>query len=209
MPALALYVVMVTRRPRGRLVGLTLVALGWSWLGDTIPRFLSGDPAFLALVGCFLIAQIVYVAAFWPYADASILYHRRILLVPYLIFVGILMVLTVPGAGALAVPVVIYGLCLLAMAVLATGVHPWTWAGAVLFLISDSLIALNAFVDGYPLSGASHDLAVMSTYAVAQFLIVAGVLRVATDCPVPAAGVDDAQPGQTQTERGAAAHPAG
>jgi uncharacterized membrane protein YhhN len=44
--------------------------------------------------------------------------------------------------------------------------------GAILFIISDSLIAINKFAYSIPLSG----LWVMATYIAAQYLIVEGVL---------------------------------
>ena len=44
--------------------------------------------------------------------------------------------------------------------------------GATLFIISDSLIAINKFAFSIPLSG----LWVMATYIAAQYLIVEGVL---------------------------------
>ena len=60
------------------------------------------------------------------------------------------------------------------MAVLATGVSPTTAAGAVLFLISDSLIALTELSDRLP--GGIADW-IMPTYLVGQLLIVLGVLQ--------------------------------
>ena len=73
------------------------------------------------------------------------------------------------------VPVLLYGACLGAMAVLSTGVNRLTAVGGALFLVSDGLIALGAFVVGFglPLQG----FWVMATYLAAQALIVAGVLR--------------------------------
>jgi uncharacterized membrane protein YhhN len=47
------------------------------------------------------------------------------------------------------------------------------FAGSVLFVISDSLIALDKFLTSIP-----HDrLLVMSTYISAQFLIMMGILK--------------------------------
>jgi uncharacterized membrane protein YhhN len=46
-------------------------------------------------------------------------------------------------------------------------------AGAVLFMISDSLLAINKFMN--PLPQAS--LFIMLTYIAAQYLIVEGILR--------------------------------
>ena len=84
------------------------------------------------------------------------------------------MLVCVGGAATLLVPVLVYGACLGTMAVLSTGVNQVTAVGGALFLVSDGLIALDAFAPGFALTG--HDFWVMSTYVLAQALIVAGVL---------------------------------
>lgn len=174
MPVLAAFLLSAVPAPRGRLTGLVLVALGFSWLGDTAPEFAPGDSGFLVMVGFFLVAQVFYIAAFWPLRAESVLCRRRMLLLPYLAAVAALVVLCAPGAGSLLVPVLVYGLLLGAMAVLSTGVHPWAAAGGALFLISDGLIALRAFAPGFdpPLGG----FWVMLTYTAAQALLVLGLL---------------------------------
>jgi uncharacterized membrane protein YhhN len=174
MPALAVFLV-ASRPPTDRLGRAVLLALVLSWLGDTVPRFLGDDAAFLAMVGCFLLAQLAFVAAFLPYRAESVAGRRRGLLMPYVAVLLLLLAACVPDAGALAPAVVVYGGCLVAMAVLATGVHPLAAAGGVLFLVSDGLIALAAFADWWRLP--QQDLAVMATYVAAQLLIVLGVLR--------------------------------
>ena len=80
----------------------------------------------------------------------------------------------VGGAADLLVPVLVYGACLGTMAVLSTGVNQVTAVGGALFLVSDGLIALDAFGPGLDLTG--QDFWVMATYVLAQALIVAGVL---------------------------------
>ncbi|MEP7763198.1 lysoplasmalogenase [Sanguibacter sp. 25GB23B1] len=193
MPLLALTLAAATRphgtRPpagrsrRPRLVRLTLVALVASWLGDTAPDLASEGAGFLVMVGFFLVAQVVLVAAFWPYRDRSVLAlgsrsaraHRRWFVVPYLVALLALVVACAPGADALLVPVVVYGLALVTMAVLSTGVNTLVWAGGAIFLVSDSLIALDAFADGYDLP--RHGFWVMLTYIAAQVLVAAGVYR--------------------------------
>jgi uncharacterized membrane protein YhhN len=159
-----------------RLVRLTLAALGLSWLGDTVPRFLEGDPAFLAMVAWFLLAQVVYIVAFRPYAGDGLLARHRPWLAAYLVPVAALLALTLPNAGVLAPAVVVYGGCLLAMALLATGVHPLAWAGGAVFAVSDGLIALGAF-GPWEVTGPAGSVAVMTTYVLAQLLIVLGVTR--------------------------------
>lgn len=181
MPVLAGCLWLATRRHadgdpgrRSRLVRLTLVALGFSWLGDTAPDLADGDTAFLVMVGFFLCAQVVYTIAFWPYRAGSVL-RRPLALVPYGLALLALVVACAPGAGSLLVPVVVYGVCLVTMAVVATGVDRLAAVGGAVFLLSDALIALNAFAPWYDLPG--HGFWVMLTYVVGQVLLVLGVLR--------------------------------
>ena len=70
------------------------------------------------------------------------------------------------GAGGLLVPVLVYGACLGTMAVLSTGVNRLTAVGGALFLVSDGLIALDAFVAGFGLP--AQGFVVMATYVAAQ-----------------------------------------
>ncbi len=163
-----------TSAPRGRLAMLVLVALGLSWLGDSAPKLVDGDAAFLVMVGFFLLAQVAYIAAFLPYRARSVLHVQRLRLVGYLAVVVALVAVCAAGAAGMLVPVLLYGGCLGAMAVLSTGVNRLTAVGGALFLVSDGVIALDAFVDGFglPLQG----FWVMATYLAAQALLVAGVL---------------------------------
>lgn len=174
MPALAAVVVTATAGgPRPRLVRLLLVALGLSWLGDSVPALFTGETRFLTMVGWFLCAQVTYAVAFWPHRHDSVL--RRPAVAGYLAAFGTLLVACVPGAGALLVPVLCYGVCLTLVAVLSTGVHPLTGLGGALFFLSDGLIALAAFADWYdpPVAG----FWVMLTYLTGQASIAGGVLR--------------------------------
>lgn len=177
MPLLALTVALASRAPRSRLVRWTLVGLGLSWLGDSAPK-IAGDNSFLVMVGFFLLAQIAYVIAFWPARSRSAVRPGSpgwpLPLLGYGIALMLLLAACLPGAGELAVPVVLYGLVIVTMAVLATGIHPAAGAGAAIFVLSDALIALDAFTGWWELPW--QGLAVMSTYLVAQSLIVVGVL---------------------------------
>lgn len=178
MPALAVFLLLSTRDThRPRLILLTLVALFFSWLGDTAPSLAQGDAAFLLMVGFFLIAQVIYLVAFWPWRGRSVLHQRRVLILPYATVILSLVLACAPHAGGLLLPVLLYGLLLGAMAILATGLNPLTWAGGALFLLSDALIALNAFAPWWNLPG--QGFWVMLTYIAAQLLLVLGVLRAA------------------------------
>lgn len=175
MPVLAALLVaalLVTARPWTRLTRLVLAGLGFSWLGDLVPHFLDGDAAFLTLVGLFAVAQSCYAAAFWPFRRAGVL--RRPAALGYVAAAVLLVALCAAGAGPLLPAVAGYAGLITLMAVLATGVHPLTAVGAAVFMVSDALIALGAFAGWWGLWG--QGFWVMSTYGVAQLLIVLGVL---------------------------------
>lgn len=173
VPLLAAALTAATPPPRTRLVRLVLLALAFSWLGDTAPDAFVGDTAFLVMVGCFLCAQVAYIAAFLPYRDRSLL--RRPAVACYVLAVLLLVVACAPGAGALLVPALVYGLCLGAMAVLSTGLGPVAGAGGALFLLSDAMIALGAFADWF--TPPAEGFWVMATYIAGQALLVSGTLR--------------------------------
>lgn len=172
MPLLALVLLRATRAPRSREVRLVLVALGFSWLGDTLPRLADGDAALLTMIGCFLLAQLVYAAAFWPSRHRSVL-GRPLALLPYLLAGATIVGLSAREAGALLPAVAVYALAILAMAVLATGRGRVAAIGAAVFVLSDALIALDVFD---VLTLPAHSVWVMATYLGAQVLLVRGVL---------------------------------
>ena len=180
MPALALVVLLTRsdRSGRSRLVTLLLVGLFFSWLGDLLPHF-SGGASFLVMIGMFAVAQAAYAVAFWPDRARSVL--RTPWVLPYLAAAGVMVALCAPHTGSLLLPVVGYAVLITLMAVLATGVDRLAGVGGALFVLSDSLIALEAFVPSWELPG--QGFWVMATYGLAQLLIVLGVLRRSEEGP--------------------------
>lgn len=158
--------------PAPRLLTLTLVGLGFSWLGDLLPRFGSAH-SFLIMVGMFGVAQASYAIGFAPMRP----HGARLLLTAgaYAAIGAGIVGLCAPHAGALLPALVVYAALIAAMATLGSGVNAQVAVGATVFVLSDALIALGAFVPGWDLP--QHDLAVMSTYIAAQTLIALGVLR--------------------------------
>jgi alkenylglycerophosphocholine/alkenylglycerophosphoethanolamine hydrolase len=114
--------------------------------GDYILRKPQG---FVAGVFGFLLAQLAFIAAFTRLTSGRRL-GRPALLAPLGGFAGYavaLLSLLWPHLGELRIPVVAYGLTLAAMGASAwwTGI-PAARVGALLFLTSDSLLALDKFV---------------------------------------------------------------
>jgi len=186
MPLLAAALWLSTTVPRPRLVRLAFVALFWSWLGGSVPDFVTGQGSFLVLMALFLVAQVAYVVAFWPYRADSALTRRRGVVAAYagvcLAIVGGAAAVLLPAgdpAVALVVGLAVYGAALVSMAVLATGVHRLAGIGGALFVASDGLRgvrqAMPAIADTLP--AGVYGFAVMATYSFAQLLLVLGIRR--------------------------------
>lgn len=116
----------------------------------------------------FALAHGAYIAAFLERSSAP----RLISLVPFLLWGAVLWPRLRPGLGALWMPVALYAGLLLAMMwrALAASLASARWeaaSGALLFGLSDSLIALDRFAAEIP--GVRWP--VMATYWAGQYLI--------------------------------------
>jgi uncharacterized membrane protein YhhN len=171
MPAL-IGVVLTGRLVRDRFTGLVIVALFFSWLGDWLGDLI--EPHVLAKIIFFFVGHIFYVMAFWPYRRRSVL-HRPLPLAAYVVVIGGLLIWIAPSSGILAPAVVIYGVLLGVMAVLASGLNWLAGLGSIIFVASDLSIAVTAFA--FPGRIEESELLIMSTYLVAQLMIVLGVLQ--------------------------------
>lgn len=172
VPALAGMVWSAAVLPRRAATTYTYAAaLGFSWLGDWLPS-VTADRDFAVMVVCFLIAQVCFITT---YALMSRRAPSWWAVVTYAAVFAALFLACARGAGDLLPLVAVYGLVLVTAAACSTTVAALAAVGAALFVLSDSLIALEAFVAGYALP--YQDLAVMSTYIAAQILIAFGVLR--------------------------------
>lgn len=153
--------------------GLLLLSLCFSTLGDIILE-LDRAGLFAFGLGAFLIAHLFYIAIFvksWHFTAWKIL--PAALVVGW---AGYVFLLIAPNLGPLQIPVIAYIFALALMAVTAVfrNVPDFyiTASGAALFVLSDSLIALNKFHSPVPYA---REL-IMTTYYTAQGLIVWGKL---------------------------------
>jgi uncharacterized membrane protein YhhN len=132
----------------------------------------------LAGIGPFLVGHLLYLAALWPLLprERGKTSPARIFLVALLAgWAGFLVSLLLPRLdGALAAAVPVYAAALLAMAS-AAAVSRTSWIvplGAVLYVASDSLLAIDAFVATNP----AAQVAVWPTYVGGQVLLAVGIL---------------------------------
>lgn len=179
----ALGAVLVTSRPKDRLRHWVLAALLFGWLGDWLGDLLV--PHIAWKIGFFFLGHVCFIVAFWPHRSRSVL-DRPGLLACYALGVTALLAWAVPSAGPLyGSALVAYGLTLALVAVLATGLGVTATVGGVVFIISDMSIAVTSFV--YPGQVAHAELLIMSTYLVAQLLLVLAVIDAPASPPAVAA----------------------
>lgn len=161
----------------GRLI---LFALIFSWLGDVLLLFENKSPQFfLGGLSAFLIAHIFYGLFFTGIFKTMRLRLHRPFLMGVLVYYTGLMLLLWPGLGAFKFPVLLYGGVISVMMLLALhtvlvrgGAARLLMPGAVLFVLSDSILAINRFLQPVPLAG----IFIMLTYGVAQLLITQGAI---------------------------------
>jgi uncharacterized membrane protein YhhN len=183
---LAVAVVASRKAPRALAAGLVFAAGGDELLlhGD--------DTAFAAGMAAFVAMHLCYIGAFVKVGTGKGLVARwPWLVVPYA-FAAVGMDATLwRYAGRFALPVAIYSIALAAMACAAlnaagrvanTRAAVLIAGGALVFMISDTLLAFAKFWPGFPLSGVPAELAILGSYYVAQVCIATGVLYTTTSC---------------------------
>jgi len=150
LPVLAL-ALWVLRAPRSAYRNRLAAGLALSLVGDVLI-----EGSFVAGLAAFLLAHVAYTAAF--VADTKRLHLLRAL--PVAVYGAGMMALLWPGLGDLRLPVVAYAMAICTMVwrsaarVGNTGApRPGEWAalaGAILFALSDTLIALDRFHSPVP-----------------------------------------------------------
>jgi len=183
MPLLLLWLLGATMRPLPRPTIAMAAGVVFAWLGD-LALLGTSDLWFIAGMALFLVMQVCYITAFRRVPGPGLVRAWPIALVPYAVAWLALAAAMLLHSGLEALPGLVYGLALVAMAAsaldLVIRVRPqslgWRVAiGAAVFVVSDALIALSAFagVPSSPLLSAT----VMATYVVAQAMIVTGFTR--------------------------------
>ncbi|CAI8782095.1 lysoplasmalogenase [Chryseobacterium sp. IT-36CA2] len=139
-----------------------------SFLGDVFLLFRWG---FMPGLGSFLLAHICYIVYFfkirkknvWSWITVVLLY-----LVSFIYFIY-------PYLNEMKIPVVIYGITISTMLYFSISTSSLLlFIGAILFVVSDSVLAINMFVQ----HTIGKELVVMITYVLAQLMLVLGVVDV-------------------------------
>ena len=159
--------------PRWRTLVALLAALAllFSWAGD-VGIASPGELSFLVALGFFLIAHVFYIVLF-----LRKLRMRRFSLwsLIYLAWWVALLAILLPHIGSLLIPVAIYGLVLGGMGAVAVTCNRYIALGGALFVVSDTILALNKFLPGFELWQVHFFI--MLSYLAAQGFIALGIIR--------------------------------
>jgi uncharacterized membrane protein YhhN len=162
-----------------------LLAFFFSWLGDIFLMFSGKNELFFfSGVGGFFWAQLTYIYIFTTFREKSgkgLLQKKPALLIPFMAYVTGIYAILFPGLEGLMKPIIlVYALSLIGMSMAALNrkgrvgqaSYRLVFFGSILFLISDSMIALNKFFMEFTLAG----FWIMITYVAAQYLIMRGLI---------------------------------
>jgi uncharacterized membrane protein YhhN len=180
--ALILYFLSATKGMQSGLIIIFIRALVFSWLGDFVLMFESFNKnIFLIGLLAFLFAHLIYIRFF-----SLVRMQEKIKLKPGLILLVVvyysgLIFLLFNDLHELKIPVIVYGFIISTMFLLA--IHmlfikdkeagKLMMLGAILFVASDSILAVNKFYQPFEYAG----IVIMLTYGIAQLLITLGAVR--------------------------------
>lgn len=158
---------------------LIFAALIFSWWGDVLLLF---KEMFIEGLISFLTAHLLYIIFFLLVKPKPRLNFKTLLFMLMVIVYAIGLVwFNAPHLGEMKIPVIVYAAVISIMllsTILAFGLNGTQAgrlcvSGAVLFVFSDSLLAVEKFYMDFPGSG----VLIMLTYGCAQWMIVEGSTR--------------------------------
>ena len=165
---------------------VVVLAIIFSLAGDVSLMFDSIDAIYF-IIGLisFLISHVFYIVAYRQHqygeqSDSLQGIQKLRAAFPIVLAGTGLVVILYPTLGDLKFPVVVYALVLVVMALnglfrlgRTNTISFWlVFVGAMFFMVSDSVLAINKFLTPLPYAG----LLIMSTYISAQFLIIEGLI---------------------------------
>ena len=182
VPVIGIYFLIQTKTVNSVLKTWVLLALIFSWFGDLLLIFEEKKSIFFLLgLSSFFVAQVFYIVFFHNIRMREYIRGNALLLLVVIVYYFILISIISPFLGSMKLPVRIYGVVLSFMLMLA--MHTlfstnkkagwWMTLGAVLFVASDSLLAINKFYAALNNAG----IWVMLTYGLAQLFIIEGAVK--------------------------------
>ncbi|MFN3021441.1 lysoplasmalogenase [Chryseobacterium sp. TY3] len=167
MPLLLVFYWLASQKSNQPKQNLFIAGLILSWFGDV---FLLFDWGFIAGLGSFLAAHICCIFCLKKFSVSNALWSLPFVLIYLFTFLTFLF----PHLGDMKIPVILYALCISGMLYFSLKTKQILLIiGAVFFVISDSVLAINLFVNQSKVLG----FLVMFTYVLAQSLLTFGFLK--------------------------------
>ena len=182
MPLLIVLFIFQTTGFNSSLKKWIVLALAFSWAGDVLLIFESTNGNFFIFgLVAFLIGHIFYILFFENVIRKEGLRKNYWWFLPVIVYYIALIYFLSPKLGDMRLPVRIYGIVISYMLIqaLQTGriknmaAATLMIGGAVLFITSDSILAVNKFYESFAYAG----IAIMLTYGIAQLLITLGAVK--------------------------------
>ncbi len=160
---------------------LFVLALYFAFIGDVFLLFDNNLPYFLGGIASFLVMHLFYIAIFSTFLQEKSLSVFAKGIVPFLCYFSLILLLIFNQLNELLIPVLVYGgvISLFGTVSLVNYVQKqstdnlWLLIGAVLFIISDSLIAINRFYFPHLV----FEVLVIVLYAVSQYMICQSIIN--------------------------------
>lgn len=181
---LAIYTVSALQKVPAGFKALLLMALFFSFSGDVLLLLEDQSPSFFLFgLGAFLMAHLAYIGYFLrirynyfplPLCKFPLIFLTAAVAISFILFMA-------PHLAQLLIPVIVYtvAICFTLLTTLHAfqlklyPVARYCVAGALLFICSDAMIAINKFYAPLPAAGVW----IMLTYGLAQWGLVYGSTR--------------------------------
>tara|TARA_B110000046_G_scaffold162006_1_gene176028 strand:- start:12056 stop:12739 length:684 start_codon:yes stop_codon:yes gene_type:complete len=153
-------------------------ALFFSFWGDVLLLF--KNQFFVYGLASFLLAHILYIKIATSFIKKVSLQKVVLACLPFVVFLFSFLYLLNDNLGEMKIPVIFYGVVISSFGALSflnymqekNTANLWLFLGAIIFIISDSLIALNKFYEPKEF----YSISIMLTYIVAQYLIFKAII---------------------------------
>lgn len=173
------YFFYATKNVQSRLKVWIGSALLFSWVGDILLMFQDKKSLFFLLgLSSFLLAHIFYIIFLHKVRLTEKIKPRLWTLLVVAVYYSVLIAFLSPWLGDMRLPVRVYGMVISFMLLLALHLlflanrkaGLYIAIGAILFVLSDSLLAINKFYQPFEAAG----FLIMLTYGLAQLFLIIG-----------------------------------
>ncbi len=153
-------------------------ALFFSFWGDVLLLF--KEQFFIFGLASFLLAHILYIKISASFLKKISLQKVVVSSLPFVVFLFVLLYLIKDNLSEMLLPVIIYGITISSFGVVTllnylqekNTENLWLFLGAIIFITSDSLIAINKFYEPKEI----YNISIMVTYILAQYLICKAII---------------------------------